>query len=133
MPARRGLLIDVCWQTRECTTNNHVLQTDESCLMPLTLIAVQKIVEIDLVEALETTVPCFWNREISVSRHISIVLPKMAARDSARDNAMYEAENDQLISKFIEARTRHKCIEVSADVGRTSGAIDTTVRRDQGN
>ena len=55
MPARRGLLIDVCWQTRECTTNNHVLQTDESCLMPLTLIAVQKIVEIDLVEALETT------------------------------------------------------------------------------
>ena len=33
--------------------------------MPLTLIAVQKIVEIDLVEALETTVPCFWNREIS--------------------------------------------------------------------
>ena len=102
MPARRGLLIDVCWQTRECTTNNHVLQTDESCLMPLTLIAVQKIVEIDLVEALETTVPCFWNREISVSRHISIVLPKMAARDSARDNAMYEAENDQLISKLIE-------------------------------
>ena len=26
----------------------------------------------------------------------------MAARDSARDNAMYEAENDQLISKLIE-------------------------------
>ena len=57
----------------------------------------------------------------------------MAARDSARDNAMYEAENDQLISKLIELETRHKCIEVSADVGRTSGAIDTTVRRDQGN
>lgn len=26
----------------------------------------------------------------------------MAARDSARDNAMYEAENDQLIGKLIE-------------------------------
>ena len=26
----------------------------------------------------------------------------MDARDSARDNAMYEAENDQLIGKLIE-------------------------------
>ena len=36
------------------------------------------------------------------SRNISIVLPGMDARDSARDNAMYEAENDQLIGKLIE-------------------------------
>jgi ATP-dependent helicase/DNAse subunit B len=43
-----------------------------------------------------------WNREIWVSRNFAIVLPGMDARDSDRDNAMYEAVNDQLIGRLIE-------------------------------
>ena len=41
-------------------------------------------------------------RQMEEAAAVSIVLPGMDARDSARDNAMYEAENDQLIGKLIE-------------------------------
>ena len=43
-----------------------------------------------------------WNREIWVSRNFALVLPGMDARDRSRDNAVYEAENDQLIGRLIE-------------------------------
>ena len=86
MSTLRGLLIDVCWQTRELY---HKLQ------------CVADLWKLIWFKALETIVPCLELKKLG-SRNISIELPGMDARDSARDNVMYETENDQLIGKLIE-------------------------------
>ena len=73
--------------------------------MPGDACVCKMLVEIDLFESLKPLYPV-WNREIWVSRNFAIVLPKMDARDRSRDrrrdNAVYEAENEQLLGRIIE-------------------------------
>ena len=59
------------------------------------------LVEIDLFGKFETTVPCLEPRSLGI-KEFRNVLPEMTARERSRDNAVYEAENDQLIGRLIE-------------------------------